>query len=152
MSFFKLSLFLKTGLRLHFEKIIENLLFLRNFIFSFTNSLLISFWKGIKHPGRIKLSCSSLSSWILSCKHNRKTETICMFQCFFVQNNKRLKHTFAVTTHLFWQELMPIVSHSLLIPELLFKKFSIRLKKSLEDVSWNVCSALSRISFSFLSE
>ena len=82
-EFFKLSLFLKTGLRLVFEKIKENLLFLRNFSFSSKNKLLIFFWKGIKHPRRIKLSCSSLSPWIWSCDQNRKTETRYMFQCFF---------------------------------------------------------------------
>ena len=70
----------------------------------------------------------------------------------FIRINKDNKQTSIDTTLLFWQESMPIASHSLLIPELLFKTSSIRLKKSLENVSWNVCSALSRISFSFLSE
>ena len=89
MSFFKLSLFLKTGFKLIFEKTDVNLLFLRNFCFSAKNKLLISFWKGIKHPGRIKLSCSSLSPWIWSCGQNRKTETAHLFQCFFEKIKQR---------------------------------------------------------------
>ena len=64
----------------------------------------------------------------------------------FCKSKTKEYHTFLFTTLLSQRETM------LFVPLSLFKTFSIRFKKSSENVSWNICSAFSIIVFSLLSE
>ena len=100
ISFFKLFLFLNTGFKLVLEKIAKNLLFLRNFCFSANNKLLISFWNGSKHPGRMKFSCSSLSSWIWSCDQTEKQKQDKCFDVFLIVNKNN--NTPLLTQHFYF--------------------------------------------------
>ena len=125
-----------------------NCLFALNFYFSQANTLLISFFYGNKHPGRIKLSCLSFSSKLITCtKQSKNTESnfFWFFNVFVSKTKKIIKHTFFDTT------IQSFFGVSMLFAIIwLFKSFPLAWENHLKFFM-DVCSTFSITTFPSLT-